>query len=94
VAIPAFLHPVHAAADACLHVADFGVAESYLLVAIVCLLFTLPMMMHRMASIWPEGAMQRLFAFVAMVPIGIVAFVVLRKRQSWERALIQNRINA
>ena len=69
-------------------------AESYLLVAIVCLLFTLPMMMHRMASIWPEGAMQRLFAFVAMVPIGIVAFVVLRKRQSWERALIQNRINA
>jgi hypothetical protein len=66
----------------------------YLLVDIVCLLLTLPMMTGRMAPIWPERAMQRLFAFVAMVPIGIVAFVVLRKRQSWERALIQNRINA
>jgi hypothetical protein len=50
--------------------------------------------MHRMAPIWPEGAMQRLFAFVAMAPIGVVAFVALQKRQSWERPLIQNRINA
>lgn len=66
----------------------------YLLVDIVCLLLTLPMMMHRMAPIWPEGAMQRLFAFVVMLPIGVVAFAVLRKRQSWERPLIQNRINA
>jgi len=29
-----------------------------------------------------------------MVPIGVVAFVVLQKSQSWERPLIQNRINA
>jgi len=54
----------------------------YLLVDIVCLLLTLPMMMHRMAPIWPEGAMQRLFACVVMVPIGVVAFVVLRKGSS------------
>jgi hypothetical membrane protein len=66
----------------------------YLLIDVACLLLTLPMMMHRMAPIWPEGEMQRLFAFVGMVPIGVVAFVVLRKRQSWERPLIQNRINA
>ena len=66
----------------------------YLLVDIVCLLLTLPMMLHRMASIWPEGAMQRLFAFVVMLPIGVVAFAALRNRQSWERPLIQNHINA
>jgi len=66
----------------------------YLLIDIVCLLFTLPMMLHRMAPIWPEGAMQRLFALVVMLPIGVVAFVVLRKRLSWERPPIQNRINA
>jgi len=57
-------------------------------------LLTLPMMMHRMAPIWPEGAMQRLFAFVVMLPIGVVAFVVLRNRQSWERPLVQDRVNA
>jgi hypothetical protein len=50
-------------------------------------LLTLPMMMHRMAPTWPEGAMQRLFAFVVMVPIGVLAFVVLRKSESWERPL-------
>jgi len=61
--------------------------RAYLAVDIVCLLLTLPMMMHRMAPIWPEGAMQRLFAFVVMVPIGVLAFVVLRKSQSRERPL-------
>ena len=32
----------------------------YLVADIVGLLLTLPMMMHRMAPIWPEGTMQRL----------------------------------
>ena len=66
----------------------------YLVADIVGLLLTLPMMMHRMAPIWPEGTMQRLFALVVMLPIGVVAFMVLRKRQSWERPLIQNRTSA
>jgi len=51
----------------------------YLLVDTVCLLLTLPMLMHRMAPIWPEGTMQRLFASVVMLPIGVVGFTVLRK---------------
>lgn len=54
--------------------------RSYLTVNSVCLLLVVPMMMHRMAPLWPEGAMQRLFAFLVMVPIGVVAFVLLRKR--------------
>jgi hypothetical membrane protein len=66
----------------------------YLLVDIVCLLLTVPMMMHRMAPIWPEGAMQRLFAFVVMLPIAVVAFVVLRKSRSWQRPPIGNRFDA
>ena len=65
----------------------------YLLVDVVCLLLVIPMMMHRMAPIWPEGAMQRLFAFIAMAPIGVVALVLLLKRQS-QRPLMQNHMKA
>lgn len=66
----------------------------YLMVDVACLFLMIPMMMHRMAPIWPEGATQRLFAFVAMVPIGVVALVLLRKRLSLERPLIQNPMTA
>ena len=62
----------------------------YLLVNTIALLLTVPMMMHRMAPLWPEGAMQRVFALVVMVPIGVVAFALLRKKRSTERPLIQN----
>jgi len=55
--------------------------KSYLLADSVCLLLTLPIIMHRMAPIWPEGAMQRLFAFVVMLPIGVVGFAVLRESE-------------
>lgn len=55
----------------------------YLVVNCACLLLMIPMMMHRMAPIWPEGTMQRLFAFVVMVPIGAVALALLRKSQPW-----------
>lgn len=65
----------------------------YLLVDVVCLLLVIPMMMHRMAPIWPEGAMQRFFAFIAMAPIGVVALVLLLKRQS-PRPLMQNHTKA
>ena len=66
----------------------------YLLMNVICLLLTVPMMMHRMAPIWPEGAMQRVFAFLVMVPIGVVAFVLLRKRQFAECPLNHSYLDA
>lgn len=54
----------------------------YLLLDIIFLLCLLPFMMHRMAPILPEGAMQRLFALVIFVPIGVVAVALLRSRAS------------
>jgi hypothetical membrane protein len=66
----------------------------YLIVNVACLLLLIPMMMHRMAPIWPQGTMQRLFAFVVMVPIGVVALVLLQKKRSSEPSLIRNRMNA
>lgn len=58
----------------------------YLMLDVAGLLLTVPMMMHRMAPLWPEGTMQRLFALVMMVPIGGVAFVLLCKQQTLEPA--------
>jgi len=66
----------------------------YLIVDVAGLLLMIPMMMHRMAPIWPEGTMQRLFALVAMAPIGVVALVLLRKRQPSRLPLIRNHMNA
>ncbi|HLY40206.1 MAG TPA: DUF998 domain-containing protein [Terracidiphilus sp.] len=51
----------------------------YLVADVVCLLLTIPMMMHRMAPLWPEGTMQRLFAVLVMVPIGVVALALMRQ---------------
>ena len=68
--------------------------RTYLLVNAIALLLTLPMMMHRMAPLWPEGTMQRVFAVVVMAPIGAVAFALLRKRQSAERPLIRSYFDA
>ena len=51
----------------------------YLLLDIVCLLFMLPSMMHRVPPMLPEGTMQRLFAFVNFVPIVLVAVALLRR---------------
>jgi len=50
----------------------------YLLLDIACLLCSLPFMMHRMAPILPEGTMQRLFALITFVPVGVVALALLR----------------
>ena len=52
----------------------------YLLLDIVCLLLMLPSIMHRVATMLPEGTMQRLFAFVNFVPIVLVAVALLRRR--------------
>lgn len=66
----------------------------YLMADVVCLLLVIPMMMHRMAPIWPEGTMQRLFAVIAMAPIGVVALVLLLKGQSSERRMRQSHMKA
>ncbi len=66
----------------------------YLSADMACLLLMIPMMMHRMAPIWPEGTTQRVFALVAMLPIGVVALVLLRRRHSAERLPMQNRVHA
>ena len=52
----------------------------YLLLDITSLLCLLPSMMHWMVPIWPEGTMQRLFALVTFVPVGVVALALLQKR--------------
>lgn len=54
----------------------------YLLLNVICLLCLIPSMMHRMAPIFPEGVMQRLFAFVIFVPVGVVALALLQRRAS------------
>jgi hypothetical membrane protein len=52
----------------------------YLLLDVAGLLYLLPYMMHRTAPILPEGTMQRLFALVIFVPVGVVALALLRGR--------------
>lgn len=51
----------------------------YLLLNIIWLLCLIPFMMHRMAPIFPEGVMQRLFALVIFVPVGVVAYALLQR---------------
>ncbi|HEV2205948.1 MAG TPA: DUF998 domain-containing protein [Candidatus Acidoferrales bacterium] len=60
----------------------------YLLVNVACLLCLLPAMMHQIAPIWPEGTMQRLFALVIFVPVGVVAFALLQRRTLAESAAL------
>lgn len=52
----------------------------YLLLDIICLLWLMPAMMHRVAPIWLEGTVQRLFALVTFLPIGVAAVALLRRR--------------
>jgi len=52
----------------------------YLLLDLTCMLCLLPSMMHRMAPIFSEGTMQRLFALVTFVPVGLVALALLQRR--------------
>jgi hypothetical membrane protein len=52
----------------------------YLLCNLVALLATLPFMFHRMAPVFAEGTMQRLFALVVFVPVGVAGYALLRPR--------------
>jgi hypothetical membrane protein len=53
----------------------------YLLLDTICLVCLVPQMMHRMAPLFAEGIMQRLFALVVFVPIGVVALALLQTRR-------------
>jgi hypothetical membrane protein len=57
----------------------------YLLLDAVCMLCLLPFMMHRMAPVFPEGTMQRLFALVTFVPVGVIALALLQRRAISDR---------
>ncbi len=51
--------------------------RSYLLCNLVALLATLPFMFHKIAPIFAEGTMRRLFAVVVFVPVGVAAFALV-----------------
>lgn len=51
----------------------------YLLIDIISLFCLIPVMMHRVAPVFPEGTMQRLFALVTFGPIFVVALALLRR---------------
>ena len=56
-----------------------GVAlRAYLLCNTVALISMVPLMMHRMAPVFAEGTMQRLFALVVFVPVGVAAYALVR----------------
>ncbi|HTU34969.1 MAG TPA: DUF998 domain-containing protein [Candidatus Acidoferrum sp.] len=52
----------------------------YLLLDVTCLVCLLPSMMHPTARFLPEGTVQRLFALVIFVPVGVVALALLQRR--------------
>jgi hypothetical membrane protein len=52
----------------------------YLLCNLVALLSTLPFMFHKVAPIFAEGTMQRIFALVVFVPVGVAGYALLRPR--------------
>jgi hypothetical membrane protein len=56
-----------------------GVAlRAYLLCNTVALMLMVPLMMHRMAPGFAEGTMQRLFALVVFVPVGVAGYALVR----------------
>jgi hypothetical membrane protein len=52
----------------------------YLLCNLVALLATLPFMFHKVAPVFAEGTMQRIFAVVVFVPVGVAGYALLRPR--------------
>lgn len=53
--------------------------RSYLLCNLVALLATFPFMFHEIAPIFAEGTMQRLFAVLVFVPVGVAAYALVGK---------------
>lgn len=52
------------------------VIRTYLLCNLFALLATLPFMFHRVAPVLAEGTMQRVFALVVFVPVGVAAYAL------------------
>lgn len=53
--------------------------RTYLLCNAAALLLLMPMMMHRMAPLFAEGTMQRVFALVVFVPVGVTGCALVRR---------------
>ena len=51
----------------------------YLLCNALALLLLIPFMMHRIAPLFAEGTMQRLFALVVFVPVGVAGLALVRR---------------
>jgi len=51
----------------------------YLLLNLAALLLMMPVMMHKMAPVFAEGTMQRLFALVVFVPVGVAGYALVRR---------------
>ena len=51
----------------------------YLLCNAIALLMMAPMMMHRIVPVFADGTMQRLFAFVVFVPVGVTGYALVRR---------------
>lgn len=53
----------------------------YLLCNLVALLAMLPFMFHKVEPVFAEGTMQRLFALVVFVPVGVAGYALVRARE-------------
>lgn len=55
------------------------VLRTYFVCNTVALLLMVPMMMHRMAPVFAEGTMQRLYALTVFVPVGVAGYALVRR---------------
>jgi hypothetical protein len=53
---------------------------------VVALALMMPLMMHRMAPVFAEGTMQRLFALVIFVPVGAAGCALIRESDQLQRS--------
>ena len=58
------------------------VLRIYMLINLVALILLIPFMMHRVAPVFAEGTMQRLFAIVVFLPIGVAGFALIQQKDS------------
>ncbi len=54
--------------------------RAYLLCNLAALLTTLPFMFHKVAPVFAEGTMQRLFVLVVFEPVGVAGYALLRRK--------------
>jgi hypothetical protein len=59
-----------------------AVLRAYLLLNSIALGVMIPLMMHRVAPVFEEGTMQRLFAMAVFTPIGVAGYILVRAKHS------------